>query len=62
MHYYLPVHSQTVKILFDATKAESEGNADWVVDADLNNLRFSSGPPRRYFFVKSCISPLPDSK
>lgn len=27
-----------VKILFDATKAESAGNADWVIDADLHNI------------------------
>ena len=33
-----------VKILFDATKAESAGNADWVIDADLHNLGFSGGP------------------
>lgn len=31
------VHSQ-IKILFDATKAESAGNADWVVDADVRNI------------------------
>ena len=33
-----------IKILFDATKAESAGNADWVIDADTHNLGFSSGP------------------
>lgn len=33
-----------VKILFDATKAETAGNADWVIDADLFNLGFNSGP------------------
>ncbi|MBD2724456.1 T9SS type A sorting domain-containing protein [Hymenobacter armeniacus] len=26
---------QTVKILFDATKAQTAGNADWVIDADV---------------------------
>ncbi len=31
-------YSQTVKILFDATKAEMAGNADWVIDADANDL------------------------
>ena len=36
-------YSQT-KILFDATKAEEAGNADWVIDADTHNLGFSSGP------------------
>ncbi len=30
--------SSQVKILFDATKAETAGNADWIVDADLHNL------------------------
>jgi hypothetical protein len=33
-----------IKILFDSTKAESAGNADWVIDADTHNLGFSSGP------------------
>lgn len=33
-----------VKILFDATKAEAAGNADWVIDADVHNLGYSSGP------------------
>ena len=31
-----------VKILFDATKAETASNADWVVDADLYNLGYNS--------------------
>ncbi len=31
-----------VKILFDATKAESAGSADWVIDADLNNIGYFS--------------------
>ena len=31
-------HSQTIKILFNATKAEMAGNADWVIDADVYNL------------------------
>jgi hypothetical protein len=30
------------KILFDASKAESAGNADWVIDADTFNLRWTS--------------------
>lgn len=34
--------SQTIKILFDATKAETAGNADWILDADLNNLGYPS--------------------
>ena len=33
------------KFLFDATKAESAGNADWVIDADQHNLGYSSGIP-----------------
>lgn len=33
-----------VKFLFDATKAESSGNGDWVIDADLHNLGYSNGP------------------
>ena len=33
-----------VKILFDATKAEAAGNADWVIDADLNNIGYFNGP------------------
>ena len=28
---------QAVKILFDATKAQTAGNADWVIDADVAN-------------------------
>ncbi|MBL0105604.1 MAG: hypothetical protein IPP51_18570 [Bacteroidetes bacterium] len=39
-----PSYAQTIKILFDATKAEAAGNADWVVDADAHNLGYSSGP------------------
>ena len=31
-----------VKILFDNRKAESAGNADWVIDADIHNLGFTS--------------------
>ncbi|MBI3509685.1 MAG: T9SS type A sorting domain-containing protein [Bacteroidetes bacterium] len=42
---YGSVFSQAaVRILFDATKAEMAGNADWVVDADTHNIGFSSGP------------------
>jgi uncharacterized protein YjdB len=33
-----------VKILFDATKAETAGNADWVIDSDTHNISWSSGP------------------
>lgn len=41
---YSPTAFGQVKILFDATKAEAAGNADWIIDADTNNLSFSSGP------------------
>jgi hypothetical protein len=34
-----------VKILFDATKAESAGSADWVIDANTRNIAWGSGSP-----------------
>lgn len=34
--------AQTVKILFDASKAETAGNADWIIDADKHNLVLNS--------------------
>lgn len=34
-----------VKILFDATKAESAANADWILDADIYNVGFGNGFP-----------------
>ena len=39
----LPAHAQTARprILFDATKAETAGNADWTIDEDTN------GSPQR---------------
>ncbi len=36
--------SAQVKVLFDNTKAETAGSADWVIDADSHNLGFGSGP------------------
>jgi len=30
-----------IKILFDATKAETAGSANWVIDADVNNLNWT---------------------
>ncbi len=33
------------KILFDATKAETASNADWVIDADQFNLSYKNGTP-----------------
>ncbi len=38
--------AQTIKILFDATKAETAGNADWVIDADVFNIGYDSGIPK----------------
>ncbi len=37
------INAQT-KILFDATKAQMAGNADWVIDADLHNIGCNTGP------------------
>lgn len=31
------------KVLFDATKAQMAGNADWVIDADVNNVGTGAG-------------------
>ena len=31
------------KVLFDATKAQMAGNADWVIDADTNNIGTGTG-------------------
>jgi hypothetical protein len=31
------------KVLFDATKAQMAGNADWVIDADVNNIGTTAG-------------------
>ena len=36
-----PMSRGQVKILFDATKAETAGSADWIVDADMANLNWS---------------------
>jgi len=36
--------AQQKRFLFDATKAETAGNADWVIDADQHNLGFPNGP------------------
>jgi len=36
----MPVLGQPAKVLFDATRAEMAGNADWVIDAD----RYDLGP------------------
>jgi hypothetical protein len=34
-----------IRILFDATKGEMAGNADWVIDADQTNIGVGSGGP-----------------
>ena len=34
--------TSSAQVLFDATKAEMAGNADWVIDADLHNLGVST--------------------
>jgi hypothetical protein len=35
--------AQKKKVLFDATKAETAGNADWVIDSDQFDLEFGKG-------------------
>ena len=39
----LSVQAQ-IKVLFDATKAETANNADWIIDADNFNLRYHPNP------------------
>lgn len=40
--FFISLHVKAqVKILFDATKAQTAGNADWVIDADLNNMSWN---------------------
>ena len=36
--------SNAQKILFDASKAQMAGNADWIIDSDTHNIFTSSGP------------------
>ena len=44
--YLIPIFSfAQIKILFDATKAQTAGNADWQIDADLYNVSYGSGNP-----------------
>jgi hypothetical protein len=38
----LAFHATAASFLFDATKAEMAGNADWVIDADAHNLGFGA--------------------
>ncbi len=39
---FYSISNAQVKILFDATKAEMVGSADWVIDADAHNIFFNS--------------------
>lgn len=41
--HFSTVFAQKAKVLFDATKAETAGNADWVIDADQFDLSFGKG-------------------
>lgn len=45
------IEAQSVKILFDATKGEQAGNADWIIDADLNNVCVGNSG---YYMNTSC--------
>src|ERR1035441_9377077 len=38
----LAANAHAARFLFDADHGESAGNADWVIDADLHNLRWTS--------------------
>jgi len=40
---YVGISNAQTKILFDATKAETAGNADWIIDADQHNLDWNPG-------------------
>ena len=42
---FCQLQAQRLKILFDATKAETAANADWITDADIFNLGYLNGPP-----------------
>ena len=42
--FIFTLQAQQVRVLFDASKAETAGNADWVIDEDLNNMKWSPGP------------------
>lgn len=50
--FWQGLHAQTVNILFDATKGEQAGNADWVIDADLHNI--CMGSAGTYYFSGAC--------
>jgi hypothetical protein len=41
---FISFYSNAQKILFDATKAETAGCADWIIDADLYNLNWGPNP------------------
>ena len=42
---FISFYSNAQKILFDATKGETAGCADWIIDADATNLNWSSTNP-----------------
>jgi len=48
-----------VKILFDASKAESANNADWIIDADQNNMTWNPGPILNYDESNAQRTPTP---
>jgi hypothetical protein len=41
--FFFGTQRSAAQFLFDATKAEMAGNADWVIDADLHNLNVTNG-------------------
>ncbi len=45
LFFWSPLQGQQ-KVLFDATKAETANNADWVIDADQFNLGYPNGRPQ----------------
>ena len=57
----LKTNAQQVKILFDATKAETAGNADWVIDAVNHNLAFNSTTGVPYIASGTTRQSNPDS-
>ena len=42
--FWNSLKAQPLKVLFNASKAETANNADWVVDADLHNLGYTPNP------------------
>ena len=44
LFFFVISSNAQVKILFDATKAETANNADWIIDADQFNLGYNPNP------------------